>query len=74
MSIDARAIVDPGALLGQRVSIGPWTIVGPDVEIGDDCVIDAHVILRGPTKIGARTRIYPFASVGEGSPGARLRW
>ena len=68
MTIDARAIVDPGAQLGERVSIGPWTIVGPDVEIGDDCVIDAHVILRGPTRIGPRTRIYPFASVGEGSP------
>ncbi|MEE2893893.1 MAG: acyl-ACP--UDP-N-acetylglucosamine O-acyltransferase [Pseudomonadota bacterium] len=68
MNIDARAIVDPGARLGERVSIGPWTIVGPAVEIGDDCVIDAHVILRGPTQIGARTRIYPFASVGEGTP------
>ena len=68
MGIDARAIVDPGARLGERVRIGPWSIVGPDVEIGDDCEIDAHVILRGPTRLGARNRISPFASIGEGTP------
>jgi UDP-N-acetylglucosamine acyltransferase len=68
VSIDARAIVDPGARLGDRVSIGPWTIVGPGVEIGDDCQIDAHVILRGPTRLGARNRVAPFASLGEGTP------
>lgn len=66
--IDARAIIDPSARLGANVSIGPWTIIGPDVEIGDDCVIDAHVVVRGPTRLGARNRIYQFATVGEDTP------
>lgn len=68
MSIDARAMVDPDARIGERVSIGPWSVIGPGVEIGDDCVVDAHVILRGPTRLGARNRIAPFASIGEGTP------
>jgi UDP-N-acetylglucosamine acyltransferase len=66
--IDARAIIDPSARLGEDVSVGPWTIIGPDVEIGDGCVIDAHVVVRGPTTLGARNRIYQFATVGEDTP------
>lgn len=61
-------MVDPDARIGERVSIGPWSVIGPGVEIGDDCFVDAHVILRGPTRLGARNRISPFASVGEGTP------
>jgi UDP-N-acetylglucosamine acyltransferase len=71
--IDPRAIIDPSAKLGANVAIGPWTIVGPDVEIGDDCVIASHVVLKGPTRLGARNRIYQFASIGEETPDLSYR-
>jgi len=58
-------IIDPSARIGANVSIGPWSIIGPGVEIGDDCVISSHVVIRGPTSIGKRNRIFQFASVGE---------
>ena len=32
--IDPRAIVDPSAKLAEDVSIGPFSIIGADVEIG----------------------------------------
>lgn len=66
--IDPRAIIDPSASLGANVSVGPWTIIGADVEIGDDCVIASHVVLRGPTRLGKRNRIFQFATVGEDTP------
>ncbi len=66
--IDPRAIIDPGAKLGENVRVGPWTIVGADVEIGDNCDIASHVILKGPTRIGSHNRIYQFATVGEDTP------
>ncbi len=66
--IDPRAIVDPSAVIGADVSIGPWTIVGANVEIGDGCRIASHVILKGPTRIGRRNRIFQFATVGEDTP------
>ena len=31
--IDPRAIIDPGAEIADDVSIGPWSIVGPDVTV-----------------------------------------
>jgi len=63
--IDSRAIIDPSARLGVNVSVGPWTIIGPDVEIGDDCWIASHVVVKGPTRMGCRNRIYQFSSIGE---------
>ena len=66
--IDPRAIVDPSAKIGDNVQIGPWSIVGADVEVGDDCVIASHVVLKGPTKLGRRNRIYQFSTIGEDTP------
>ena len=58
-------IIDPTARIGANVKIGPWTIIGAGVELGDDCEIASHVIIKGPTRIGKRNRIFQFASVGE---------
>ena len=50
--IDPRAIIDPSARIGNNVSIGPWTLVGADVEmvrrgIGSDPRIGWHFIYPG---------------------------
>ena len=37
--IDPRAIIDPSARLADDVVVGPWSIVGADVEIGEGTVI-----------------------------------
>ncbi len=63
--IDPRAIVDPDARLAADVSVGPFTVIGPKVEIGPGCWIGPHVVIRGPTRIGAGNRIFQFASLGE---------
>jgi UDP-N-acetylglucosamine acyltransferase len=66
--IDPRAIVDPTARLGANVAIGPWTIIGAGVELGDDCRIASHVVIRGPTRFGRGNQVYPFAVIGEDTP------
>lgn len=66
--IHDQAIVDPTAKLADNVQVGPWTYIGADVEIGPGCVIEPHVVVRGPTKIGAGNRIYQFSSIGESTP------
>ncbi|MCL1076984.1 acyl-ACP--UDP-N-acetylglucosamine O-acyltransferase [Parashewanella spongiae] len=63
--IDKLAFVHPDAKIGKNVTIGPWTYIGADVEIGDDCWLSSHVVVKGPTTIGKGNRIYQFASVGE---------
>ncbi|MCP5978545.1 acyl-[acyl-carrier-protein]--UDP-N-acetylglucosamine O-acyltransferase, partial [Klebsiella pneumoniae] len=63
-SIDPTARVSDGAVLAEDVSAGPYCIVGPDVTLATGVVLHAHVNIQGATTIGARTQIYPFASLG----------
>jgi UDP-N-acetylglucosamine acyltransferase len=57
--------VDPAASLGVRVTIGPFCVVGPEVELEDDVTLHAHVVVGGRSRIGAGTTVFPFASLGE---------
>ncbi len=63
-AIHETAIVDPQARLGTGVEIGPYCIVGSDVQLGDGVVLLSHVVVAGRTTIGPRTQIFPFASIG----------
>lgn len=63
-AIHPTAIVDPRAELGAGVSIGPYSVVGPHVRLDEGVELHSHVAVSGRTRIGARTRIFPFASIG----------
>ncbi len=63
--IDARAAIDPAARLDEGVSVGPFAVIGADVEIGKGTQIGPHVVVRGPCRIGRDNRIFQFSSIGE---------
>ena len=62
--IHKTAIIDSKALIGNNVKIGPYSIVGPDVQIDNETTIHSHVNITGNTKIGKKNEIYPFCSIG----------
>lgn len=62
--IDERSAIDPSARLETGVSVGPFTVIGPQVEIGAGTWIGPHVVIQGPTRIGRDNRIFQFASIG----------
>jgi len=62
--IHPTAIVDPKAELGSGVKIGPYSVVGADVRLGDRVELMSHVVVAGSTTVGAETRIFPFSSIG----------
>jgi UDP-N-acetylglucosamine acyltransferase len=62
--IHATAIVAPGARLADDVVIGPYCILGDQVELGAGVRLMSHVVVEGRTTIGEGTRIFPFASIG----------
>lgn len=68
MNIHPTAIVDPAAKLADDVTVGAYSIIGADVSISQGCVIEPHVIIKGPTTIGQNNHIYQFASIGEATP------
>ncbi|MFG1479341.1 acyl-ACP--UDP-N-acetylglucosamine O-acyltransferase [Xanthobacter sp. V4C-4] len=62
--IDPTARVENLAGLADDVEIGPYCIVGPHVALGAGVRLHAHVNIQGDTTVGARTQVYPFASLG----------
>ena len=71
--IHSSAIVDPSARLHESVDVGPWTLIGPNVEIEAGTVVESHVVIKGPTRIGSRNHIYQFSTVGESTPDLKYR-
>ena len=63
-NIHATAAVDASAKLGTNVEVGPFCVIGPDVELGDGVVIHSHAVIAGRTSLGAGCKVFPFASVG----------
>ena len=62
--IHQTAIVDPKAKLQNNVKVGPYSIIGANVEIDENTEVQSHVSILGNTKIGKNNKIYPFASIG----------
>ena len=63
--IDTRAIIHPSARLANNVSVGPWSIIGANVEIDEGTDISSHVVIKANTRLGKNNTVYQFASVGE---------
>jgi len=63
--IHPTAVVDPGAKLADDVEIGPYSVIGGEVELGPGVCVASHAVIAGRTRISSRTRISPFTAVGE---------
>lgn len=63
--IHPTAVIDPSAKLADSVEVGAYSIIGAGVEIGENTWIGPHVVIQGPTKIGADNKLFQFSSIGE---------
>lgn len=63
--IHQTAVVHEDADIAEDVEIGPFSIVGPGVKIGKGTWVGSHVVIKGPTVIGERNKIYQYCSIGE---------
>lgn len=64
MKVHPTAIVDSQARISASCEIGPYCVVGPDVELGERCQLLSHVSIEGRSKIGSDNRFFPFCSIG----------
>ncbi|WP_310489603.1 acyl-ACP--UDP-N-acetylglucosamine O-acyltransferase [Chamaesiphon sp. VAR_69_metabat_338] len=65
MQIHPTAAIEPGAKIGQNVTIGPFCYIRHDVEIGDNCILDAHVTLLPYTSIGQNCHLHSNVVIGD---------
>lgn len=63
-NIHPLAVVSSRARIGRDCYIGPYSIVGDEVELGDGVRLESHCVVDGRTTIGADTHVFPFVSIG----------
>ena len=64
MSIHPTAIVHEGAELAADVVLGPYAVVGEGVQLQSGVTVGAHATITGPTTVGDRCQIFPYAAIG----------
>lgn len=65
--IHSTAIISDQAKIGNHVTIGPFTVILGEAEIGDGCRIENHVTIGSPfgkVTVGKNNHILPGAVVG----------
>ncbi|MCC7342325.1 MAG: acyl-ACP--UDP-N-acetylglucosamine O-acyltransferase [Bryobacterales bacterium] len=67
MPIHPTALVDAGARVAETAEIGPYCVIGADVEIGAGTRLMANLYIEGPTWIGEDNVFYPYSTVGVAS-------
>ena len=64
VKIHSTAIVDKTAELAAGVEVGPFSIIGGEVKIGDGCRIASHVLIADGTVLGKNCQIHHGAVLG----------
>ncbi len=62
--IHETAIIHRRAELGEDVSVGPYSVVGPSVQLGDGCCVHNQVTIEGTTIVGPNCEFFPGAVIG----------
>lgn len=63
-NIHPTAIISDGAKLHESVKVGAYSIIGPQVSLGEGCVVHSHVVLDGNTTAGLNNEFFQFGSIG----------
>ena len=63
-TIHPSAVISPRAQIGRDCYIGPYSIIGDEVELSDGVRLESHCVIDGRTTIGEGTHVFPFVSIG----------
>jgi UDP-N-acetylglucosamine acyltransferase len=67
MPIHPTAVVDSTARIAESAEVGPYCIVGAEVEVGARTRLMANIFVEGITSIGEDNVFYPYSTVGVAS-------
>ena len=62
--IHKTALIDSKANIGNNVSIGPYSVIGPNVSVGDSTSIESHCVIYSNTEIGENNKIFDHVVIG----------
>lgn len=61
--IHPSSVIAASANLAPGVRVGPFAVIGGEVELGEDCEVHAHAVVSGPSRFGAANVFYPFCVI-----------
>jgi UDP-N-acetylglucosamine acyltransferase len=64
MNVHPTATIDARARVPASCRVGPYCVIGAEVELGEGCRLVSHVAIEGPTEIGADNAFFPFCAIG----------
>jgi UDP-N-acetylglucosamine acyltransferase len=64
VNIHPLACVSSLARIGHDVTIGPFSVVEDDVELGDGCRLEGHVVIKSGTTLGPENLVHEGAVLG----------
>ena len=67
MPIHPTALVEPSARISESAEIGPFCVIGTEVEVGPRTRLMAHLYVEGPTWIGEDNIFFPYSTIGVAS-------
>jgi len=62
--IHPQTVISPQAKIRKDVEVDPFAVMGPQVELGDGCMLYAHAVVYGPSKFGSKNVFHPFCVIG----------
>ena len=62
--IHQSAVIDPTAVIGEGVSIGPFSVVGPRAKIGDGAQIGPQCFIGADVRLGGNAYLREMVSIG----------
>ena len=62
--IHQTAVISKNAVIGDNVTIGPFSVIDDNVKIADNNVIHSSVYIGGHTDIDKENIFFPFCSIG----------
>jgi UDP-N-acetylglucosamine acyltransferase len=62
--IHQTALINRQAEIDSDVEIGPYSVIGAGVRIGQQTRVASHVVIEGRTSVGQGNMIYQFATIG----------
>lgn len=71
--IHPTALVDSGAELDDDVTVGAYSVIGPNVRIGSGTTVASHCVIDGHTTIGRDNHFFQFGSIGAVSQDKKYR-
>lgn len=65
--IHATAIISPKTKLPASCHVGPYVVIGENVEVGENCYFGAHTVIEDRVKIGKNTKLWAHVVIASDS-------